>query len=140
MRRVVYISRATSEITDQDLNDIIEESRRSNAKIDVTGVLIHHQGRFFQCIEGPHQKVSELLEKIERSSKHDQIDVLLNERITERLFGCWAMASGRYVSAEQNNRFEKFLNLVDLLNGAAARRSAAILARDLLAEDIAVAA
>ncbi|SDO31228.1 Sensors of blue-light using FAD [Microbacterium sp. ru370.1] len=88
---VSYVSRAVEEFDDARLADLLAQSRRSNHEHDLSGMLLHRRGRFFQVLEGPKDAVDELMTKIRRDSRHDEVRVLLTEQIEERRFNEWTM-------------------------------------------------
>ncbi len=48
---IVYTSRATEPFDDDALGGLLTASRTSNAEVDVTGFLLHREGRLIQFLE-----------------------------------------------------------------------------------------
>lgn len=88
---VSYVSRAVDTFDDARLAELLAQSRRSNHERDLSGMLLYRRGRFFQVLEGPKDAVDELMAKIRRDPRHDEIRVLLTEEIEERRFEEWTM-------------------------------------------------
>lgn len=88
---VSYVSRAVDTFDDARLAELLAQSRRSNHEHDLSGMLLYRRGRFFQVLEGPRDAVDELMAKIRRDPRHDEIRVLLTEEIEERRFEEWTM-------------------------------------------------
>ncbi|MEV7873097.1 BLUF domain-containing protein [Microbacterium sp. NPDC089188] len=88
---VSYVSRAIDTFDDARLAELLAQSRRSNHEHDLSGMLLYRRGRFFQVLEGPKDAVDELMAKIRRDPRHDEIRVLLTEEIEERRFEEWTM-------------------------------------------------
>ncbi|KEP75243.1 hypothetical protein HR12_36915 [Microbacterium sp. SUBG005] len=88
---VSYVSRAVEEFDDARLAHLLAQSRRSNHEHDLSGMLLYRRGRFFQVLEGPKDAVDELMAKIRRDPRHDEVRVLLTEQIEERRFEEWTM-------------------------------------------------
>ncbi|MFF7682324.1 BLUF domain-containing protein [Microbacterium sp. NPDC007973] len=88
---VSYVSRAVDTFDDARLAELLGQSRRSNHEHDLSGMLLYRRGRFFQVLEGPKDAVDELMAKIRRDPRHDEIRVLLTEEIEERRFEEWTM-------------------------------------------------
>lgn len=88
---VSYVSRAVDTFDDARLAELLAQSRRSNHEHDLSGMLLYRRGRFFQVLEGPKDAVDELMAKIRRDPRHDEIRVLLTEEIEERRFEEWTM-------------------------------------------------
>jgi hypothetical protein len=59
--------------------------------MEVTGVLFHGDGRFFQVIEGTAPALGETFRRIEAAKAHRDIRVLLRNPVAERQFGSWHM-------------------------------------------------
>ena len=53
MYQLVYVSTASRAMSDADLNEILDVSRRKNRERDVTGVLLYLDRGFLQVLEGP---------------------------------------------------------------------------------------
>jgi len=92
MYRLIYASCAAERLTNDDLSDILETSRRFNQKADITGVLLFHNGRFMQVLEGEQIKVKALMKRIGLDSRHVRVDVIFEEQATHSMFADWNMA------------------------------------------------
>jgi len=92
MIRSVYVSSAVRLMTDEELLELLEMSRRNNERLEVTGLLLYQDGNFMQLIEGPDRAVVELQQRIELDPRHRQIITILREPTEERLFSDWAMS------------------------------------------------
>jgi hypothetical protein len=91
MHAIAYVSAASWNLLDEQVERIVSESRRLNALNGVTGVLLYCDGNFMQCIEGEEGAVVETFGRIRASTSHYQINELMNQPIVEREFGDWAM-------------------------------------------------
>ena len=91
MIRLVYMSRETSPTTKEDLEKILEVSRRNNSQVDITGILLYKNGIFFQVLEGPEDAVQETYARIDVDPRHDEVELISEEEITERDFPQWEM-------------------------------------------------
>jgi hypothetical protein len=90
--QMVYCSRAAPEVDEAAVDRIIESSHRRNPPRAVTGLLVFGSGIFFQWIEGPRDKVTQLMEIIRADPRHDNVVALSeSEEVRERLFPEWAM-------------------------------------------------
>ena len=92
MRSIAYISRATRPFIPEDLDVLLVDARMFNASVEVTGVIFHHAGRFFQYIEGSDNSVAEVYRRIMQASSHTDIERLLDTRINHRYFETCHMA------------------------------------------------
>ena len=91
LRAMAYESRAFRPPTTEQLRTLLEDARQFNLQAAVTGVLLHHDGRFFQYLEGPADSVQAAYERILRSSMHHSIHVLFEEDVPVRHFDAWHM-------------------------------------------------
>ncbi|MBB3872841.1 BLUF domain-containing protein [Brevundimonas mediterranea] len=92
--RIVYVSDAVGDagVGLLPLIDIIGASDRNNRRDHVTGVLMRHDGRFFQAIEGARVDLDRLLGRLRADRRHTNIRILADLVIDQRLFPGWAMA------------------------------------------------
>lgn len=91
MYQVVYASAASRPFSEPELGALLRASRRSNAAIDVTGMLLYDRGSFLQVLEGDEGSVQRLFEKIKRDRRHSRVSVVLERTLTERQFAGWEM-------------------------------------------------
>lgn len=91
LRRVVYTSQATDQFNKRELLDLLHESRAFNTIDNITGVLMHHQGHFLQVIEGGSDEIDDLFTRLLRDPRHNEIKILNDTVVHDRLFSNWAM-------------------------------------------------
>jgi hypothetical protein len=91
MHAIAYVSSGSWNLLQEQLDRIVSESRRLNARHGVTGVLLYCDGNFMQYIEGEEDAVVETFARIRASESHYQINELMNQAIVEREFSDWAM-------------------------------------------------
>jgi hypothetical protein len=92
MIHIVYMSRAVRPLNDQDLQDLLNQCRRDNARHEVTGVLFYSHGNIAQLIEGDPEILEALFEKISRDGRHSHVTKLIDKPINMRSFSDWSMA------------------------------------------------
>jgi hypothetical protein len=95
MHAIAYVSAASRNLLDEQVERIVCESRRLNALNGVTGVLLYCDGNFMHYLEGEESAVVETFARIRQSESHGQINELMNQPILEREFGDWTMAFSR---------------------------------------------
>jgi len=91
LEAVAYTSSAIHGTTVADLEQLLLSAREKNAELGVTGVLLFHDGSFFQYFEGPPAAVEEIYARIRRSPMHRGIIELVRKPIRSRSFGGWLM-------------------------------------------------
>jgi hypothetical protein len=89
---LLYTSIATRPMSEQDLIDILEVSRRNNVADEITGLLLYLNGSFMQVLEGPRVNVEHTYQRIARDKRHHYVVTVLKQPITERAFGAWRMS------------------------------------------------
>lgn len=91
MERILYTSRASTDLPSDEVFRIIETSARNNPARNVTGVLIFHQDRFLQLVEGERPALDELLDVLKRDPRHHDLTVHYREPALKRCFPNWRM-------------------------------------------------
>lgn len=91
MLLIAYTSTATREFQDGDLVALLLNSRASNKKLGLTGILLHSNGRFFQALEGPEDAVVAKYDVIALDPRHEHVRMLWRETEDERQFPRWTM-------------------------------------------------
>ena len=89
--RLMYASRATESVNQDELMAIVRKSKANNPSIGVTGVLCYSAGIFLQVLEGGRSPVSALYNKIAQDRRHHDVVLLSYEEIGERSFAGWSM-------------------------------------------------
>jgi hypothetical protein len=91
MHRMLYISTARNPMTPGELDTLLKVSRRNNAVVAVTGLLVVGGRRFLQALEGPEAAVRATYERIGRDPRHYAVVKLADGPIAERAFAGWSM-------------------------------------------------
>ena len=110
--QLVYISAAKHEFSEDELKDLLIKARDNNQKLNISGMLLFHQGSFIQALEGQKKKVDELYEKIGQDKRHSETRVLFRGELEERNFDGWSMGYYRSNQSSKENLdgFHRFLN------------------------------
>lgn len=91
MRRIIYTSRAAPDLDRAELIRLLYRARIANEGREMSGVLIHAQGRFLQVIEGHTWKLLAAFENIRRDPRHMDVEVLWERSIARATFPSWPM-------------------------------------------------
>ncbi len=89
--RIIYISAATSNLSDRELKTLLTDARERNKRRNITGLLIYKNRTFMQVLEGEESVVHELFEKIKRDPRNNAMVKLVEEPIVKRDFANWYM-------------------------------------------------
>ena len=91
MISLIYVSSAVEPFSKEELLTLLETSRRNNALLNVTGMLLYKDGNFMQVIEGEEPAIRKLHTKISLNPRHDGLITLLETPIERRQFTEWSM-------------------------------------------------
>jgi len=94
--QIVYSSESATPMQSDELEEILQHARGSNATKGITGALIYVDGVFLQILEGETDTVQELMARISKDVRHETVTVLKQGEISCAIFSDWKMA---YVSA-----------------------------------------
>lgn len=91
LHRLAYFSSASRVLTHEDLSDILSVAQTRNRADDITGMLLFHEGSFFQVLEGDQAIITACYDRIRRDLRHVGCMKMLDEPCTQRFFPDWAM-------------------------------------------------
>lgn len=89
--RVLYISKSAPGLDDADIRAILEDSRRHNSDLAITGVLCWGGAEFIQVLEGPESAVLKRYVRIMEDPRHTGCALLSITPIEKRMFKDWSM-------------------------------------------------
>jgi hypothetical protein len=89
---LVYVSSAKSGFGRAQLRVLLERSRGKNEALGITRLLLHHEGKLLQVLEGRERAVRALFDTIQADTRHSGRTVLLEEEIPARQYPHWPMA------------------------------------------------
>ena len=88
---LLYTSVAKWEMSSLELIELLEQSRKKNLRLNITGLLVYHNGEFMQILEGEKETVLELYDTITNDERHTSVKTFWEDSISERGFSKWAM-------------------------------------------------
>jgi len=112
--QLAYESTASDSMTEDDLQEILRKARSNNDELDITGLLLHAQGQFFQVLEGPESAVRDLYATIQGDPRHTDVETLHASRVSERTFPEWKMALANLAVVAGEEGVSPFLQTGDL--------------------------
>ena len=102
--RLIYYSSASPDLTERDVDAILEEAIGRNERYAITGLLAYDAFHFMQVLEGNDEAVNNLYLRIANDPRHYDVRLIHYQRIQERSFQDWSMAlavlpevPGRYI-------------------------------------------
>jgi hypothetical protein len=129
--QIIYASCATQAFSPEDLTDLLQQSRRDNQRLGLTGMLLYSDDSFLQVLEGEAATVDALYEKLHRDKRHQQLTLIIREPIARRSFADWSMGFSSATPEELakidglNDFFEAGSCFTDLDSGRAKKLLAA---------------
>ncbi len=91
LNSLVYVSSATKDLTDHDLEGLLKLAREKNAALDITGMLLYRDGFFMQALEGEASVLDSVFDTIKHDTRHEDVLVVYNKPLKERKFPSWTM-------------------------------------------------
>lgn len=91
LHALIYRSQETAPISSGNLQDLLENSRRKNERLGITGILIYGGGVFAQYLEGSKSDIDSLLSTITKDDRHQDVWMMAAGPITDRAFPDWSM-------------------------------------------------
>ncbi|UWR19084.1 BLUF domain-containing protein [Sulfitobacter pontiacus] len=91
MIRLLYFSTAVPSVSKADVADIFTVAVRENEKHGVTGALAYNGRNFCQVLEGEEAAIRQLIENIQKDSRHSGFKILDEKPIKTRHFADWSM-------------------------------------------------
>jgi len=125
LMHLIYTSAAALQVGDSDLKEILSVARSNNSQRSVTGMLLYISGSFFQILEGDEATLMDLFTTISADPRHRNVTKIIQEPITQRVFGDWTMGFSEIDPSELksieglSDFFQKGDSLKDLQPGRA---------------------
>lgn len=95
MIQISYISRAAEPMPADKLLALLQQCLANNVRNGVTGMLVYGNETFLQALEGDDKAVDDLVEKISKDPRHNNIQLLHRRPIEGRQFSDWTMGFKR---------------------------------------------
>lgn len=91
LHQILYVSVETHSLTKEDLTELLGQSRKKNAKLGVTGILIYYKKHFLQILEGEKEVVFDLFREIRNDKRHLSVILVYDQPVKEHSFRDWTM-------------------------------------------------
>lgn len=102
--RIIYLSAATELFPDDEIGNLLEISRHNNRDAGITGMMLYHDGSFFQVLEGDEPAVTALYARICRDPRNHRHTLLWQGTAAERAFPGWSMGFARIDKLAERHR------------------------------------
>ena len=107
MYEIVYQSKASDDLVDKDIKDILTSAHKYNAKNSVTGCLLYYKREFIQILEGEEEIIKPLFDVIYQDDRHKDVLLLSEGEKAHRAFSDFSMAYHELSDAEAHSISEQ---------------------------------
>ena len=91
IKRIIYCSRASWDISPDELVELLSVSRRNNEAAGLSGMLLYTSQSFLQVLEGDAAQLERAYARIAVDPRHCELRLLLDAEVTGPLFPQWTM-------------------------------------------------
>ncbi len=91
MFHLIYTSHAVKPFSNDELIDLLNQSRVYNKEHGITGMLIYRNAKFMQVLEGEMTPVERIYSKIYKDQRHKRVVRVLEGNSEDRIFKNWSM-------------------------------------------------
>ena len=109
-----YLSEAETSMNVWALTAIVDVAITANKLNSITGILFFEQGYFGQVLEGTRSAVEETWERIQKDSRHYNIELLGITEIESRRFPTWSMKL--FDAQEFSTTFPQFAEIISKID------------------------
>jgi uncharacterized protein YaaQ len=113
MYHIIYLSWPTTPFSDDQLRALLQQARRRNTEVGITGFLLYGNDCFLQVLEGEEVAVRSLYEYIKNDTRHRDVTAYADKPIAQRAFAEWAMAF-QAATPEQFEQVAGYLRPTDM--------------------------
>ena len=106
--RIIYLSSATKLLSNNELKNLLSNSKTKNITNEITGLLLYIDGDFLQVIEGNKKDVLNLFELIKTDNRNRFVIPVFSDFVEKRQFPDWSMGFSQltYNELKKNVEFE----------------------------------
>lgn len=127
--QLVYASAAAMTFNTSQLEVLLAKARRNNFRSDVTGMLLYHEGSFFQVLKGPEAAVRKIFDRVSADPRHKEVMLVWQGNVATRQFGDWSMG---FVNSQSDGPLEGFSDFLRTVHTPAEFREESERAKRLL--------
>ena len=91
MKRIIYASQATHDVSPDELVALLELSRRNNEAAGLSGMLLYSSQSFLQVLEGEPDALAATYARILADGRHTRLRLLMDAEVPAPLFPDWTM-------------------------------------------------
>ena len=91
MKRLIYCSQATHDVSPDELVTLLELARERNAAAGLSGMLLYSGQSFLQMLEGDDAALDATYDRILVDERHMNLRLLKDAQVNVRMFPDWTM-------------------------------------------------
>ena len=91
MRRILYCSQATQDVSPEELVALLELSRRNNETAGLSGMLLYCSQSFLQVLDGEPAAITQTFGRILADPRHSNLRILMDAEVPTPMFPDWTM-------------------------------------------------
>lgn len=91
MKRIIYCSQATYDLSPEELVGLLELSRFNNERAGLSGMLLYCSQSFLQVLEGDPQALALTYTRIVTDERHRNLRLLAEVEVAAPMFPDWTM-------------------------------------------------
>ena len=110
MINLIYFSAASYLYSNDELATLLTEFRLKNVSLNITGLLLYHDGSIIQILEGEAEDVHALFNSIKIDLRHTSVTKVIDCNIEERSFSNWSMGF-KNISKQDFSKLNGYLNI-----------------------------
>lgn len=91
MKRMIYCSQATHDVSPDELVALLDLARRKNEKAGLSGMLLYCSQSFLQVLEGEPEALASTYARILADDRHTALRLIMDADVPAPLFPDWTM-------------------------------------------------
>ncbi|OEY71878.1 BLUF domain-containing protein [Salegentibacter salarius] len=115
---ISYVSTVNPALSETEIQEALDFSKKWNNDNQVTGVLLYSQGNFFQVLEGEKELLKDLFQRIKADERHHNIITIFQKQIPDIQFDGYEVEFISLDDRFQPKNINTYTNQVSLLNPA----------------------
>ena len=91
MKRIIYASQATFDLSPDELISLLSAARAENEKVGLSGMLLYSSQSFLQVLEGDEAALADTYSRIRVDKRHTNLRLLMEQEVSAPMFPDWTM-------------------------------------------------
>lgn len=113
MKRIIYCSQATHDLSPDELVALLETARHRNEQVGLSGMLLYCSQSFLQVLEGDASALDATYARIFADPRHTNLRLLMDATVAAPLFPDWTMGFEHVDDEELAQELDGFTPALD---------------------------